>query len=257
MKITQLKTAITYFFLISSMQANAHVIQWLSQIQGEAGPVANHSSFSTKISTNGRYVAFGSSATNLIENDTNGSSDVFIKDLQTGQTSLVTSLSNGQQFLDFVSYLSKPTSDGRYVAFISDSNELPNSQGFANDLIYVKDLQTGTLTNHSEYGAGLYFDALNTFHFTDDAQYITFNTASQIDTLHDDFFSYQVYRKSLLTDEYELLSLSFDGTETADDFAYLVDVSDNGRYVLMRSEATNLTADVINNTMTIYSCEIL
>lgn len=238
---------LTLLPIFLTYQSDAKVIHWLSQVQGEAGSVANHSSFFSKISTNGRYVAFGSSATNLIENDTNENSDVFMKDLITGETTLVTTLSNNSQFADSVSYFSKPTSDGRYVAFISDGDELPSAQGFAKDHIYVKDLQTAVLTNHSEYGSGLFFDALNTFHMTDDAQFLTFNTYNQIDGLHGGSFEYQVYRKSLFTGMYELISISFDGNEVANDDTYLVDVSHNGRFILMRSEATNLTTAVINN----------
>src|SRR3954447_10852646 len=41
------------------------------------------------ISANGRYVAFVSPSTNLTVNDTNDTTDVFVRDRQTGQTILV------------------------------------------------------------------------------------------------------------------------------------------------------------------------
>src|SRR5437016_7171288 len=46
-------------------------------------------SVSPVISAGGRYVAFESEAANLVPNDTNGVSDVFVRDLQNGTTSLV------------------------------------------------------------------------------------------------------------------------------------------------------------------------
>ena len=45
-----------------------------------AGGQANGSSFSPAISANGRSVAFGSSSSNLVRGDTNGTFDVFVRD---------------------------------------------------------------------------------------------------------------------------------------------------------------------------------
>jgi hypothetical protein len=74
------------------------------------------------ISGNGRYVVFTSAASNLAKNDTNFSSDVFIRDLQTGSNSLVsvnsagTGSGYGNSTSPYVSY------DGRYVLFNNNSN---------------------------------------------------------------------------------------------------------------------------------------
>src|SRR5205814_3913331 len=55
----------------------------------------NGNSVSPVISTNGRYVLFESEASNLVTNDTNGFSDVFVRDLQTGTTTFVSVNSAG------------------------------------------------------------------------------------------------------------------------------------------------------------------
>jgi hypothetical protein len=209
--------------------------------------IANNTSISARISTNGRYVAFASAATNLVTGDHNGHTDVFLRDLQTGQTSLVTVHPDGRQLDTPVTAFSKPTSDGRFVAFVSDDDGLPNSNGNLDDHIYLKDLTTGLITNLSEYNSGLYFDTTGGVNLTDDAQYITFTSSDEIDPLQTSFRS-QVYRKNLNNGTYELLSISTDGLAVADDYTTLSGVSDNGRYVLMSSEATNLTTDVLNNT---------
>jgi Tol biopolymer transport system component len=49
------------------------------------------------ISGNGRYVAFGSDATNLVANDTNGDRDVFVHDLVTRRTRRVSVTASGGQ----------------------------------------------------------------------------------------------------------------------------------------------------------------
>src|SRR3712207_3259123 len=54
-----------------------------------SGNQATGGSGSPSISDDGRYVAFTSSATNLVANDTNDRTDVFVRDRQTGTTERV------------------------------------------------------------------------------------------------------------------------------------------------------------------------
>jgi Tol biopolymer transport system component len=75
------------------------------------------------ISANGRYVAFGSAAGNLVPGDTNGSYDIFIHDRSVGQTSRVSVASDGTQGNNMSVYPSVSAS-GRYVAFTSFANNL-------------------------------------------------------------------------------------------------------------------------------------
>jgi hypothetical protein len=58
---------------------SAHVTRRVSV--GPAGAQADSDSYEPVISANGRYVAFGSDATNLVAGDTNDSNDVFVRDL--------------------------------------------------------------------------------------------------------------------------------------------------------------------------------
>jgi len=61
------------------------------------GTQGNAASSSLSISADSRYVAFSSSATNLVTGDTNGMSDVFVHDRLTGNTSRVSVNSTGAQ----------------------------------------------------------------------------------------------------------------------------------------------------------------
>ncbi|PYJ56499.1 MAG: hypothetical protein DME24_22060 [Verrucomicrobia bacterium] len=105
----------------------------------------NGNSVSPAASTDGRYVVFESEASNLVANDTNGVSDVFMRDLQTGTTTLVSVNSagtggNGASTSPLIS------PDGRYVAFVSAAGNLvANDTNNAND-IFVRDLQNNTTT---------------------------------------------------------------------------------------------------------------
>ena len=106
------------------------------------GVQGNSQSFTPSISADGRYVAFASSASNLVGGDTNGTYDVFVRDLQGGTTVLVSAASsgaigNGQSLLPCIS------SSGRFVAFYSEATNLVPSDvnGFGD--IFLRDRLVG------------------------------------------------------------------------------------------------------------------
>ena len=87
------------------------------------GIQGNFKSYEPSISANGRYVTFSSDASNLVVGDANNSADVFVHDYFTKKTALVSVDSNGKQAL-LGGSLSVISSDGRYVAFTSQSTDL-------------------------------------------------------------------------------------------------------------------------------------
>lgn len=87
------------------------------------GTQGNDHSVSYRISADGRYVVFGSDATNLVPDDTNGQTDIFVHDQQTGETSRVSIASDGAQANNH-SYWSSLSADSRYITFHSDASNL-------------------------------------------------------------------------------------------------------------------------------------
>jgi Tol biopolymer transport system component len=94
------------------------------QARGESGSAA--------FSANGRYVAFTSTAPNLVAHDTNRAADVFLHDLRTGRTTRVSVSSAGRQ-TNRGSESSGPAigANGRYVAFTSTATNLVRVKGRA------------------------------------------------------------------------------------------------------------------------------
>ena len=87
------------------------------------------------LSADGRYVAFVSSASNLVPGDVNGMADLFVRDRQTGQTTLVSIANDGTQGNDRSSAQPSFSADGRYVAFSSRaSNLVPDDTNGAPDV---------------------------------------------------------------------------------------------------------------------------
>src|SRR5689334_14491654 len=81
---------------------------------------ANGDSPSTAGSRHGRYVAFQSAASNLVPADTNGASDIFVRDLRTSRTTRVSVSSSGRQS-NGDSVNPTMTAGGRYIVFESQA----------------------------------------------------------------------------------------------------------------------------------------
>ena len=118
-----------------------------------ANEEGNHDSFDPALSADGRYVAFGSRATNLVNADSNESEDIFVHDRQTGETTRVSVNSTGQQAKG-ASFGATLSADGRYVGFNSGADNLVTDDENATTDVFVHDRQTGQtqrLSLASEY----------------------------------------------------------------------------------------------------------
>ena len=106
------------------------------------GEQGNASSAGASISADGRFVAFASYATNLVPNDTNGTRDVFIRDMLMGTTRRVSVSTSGEQG-DGTSGIHSMSADARYVAFDSlAANLVADDTNGVRD-IFLHDCQTG------------------------------------------------------------------------------------------------------------------
>jgi hypothetical protein len=103
----------------------------------------NGDSFATGISSNGQYVLFESSASDLANGDTNNATDVFVRDLVNGTNFLVSVSTNGA-FGNGSSGSASITPDGHYVAFVSAASNLVADDSNGIQDIFVRDLQAGT-----------------------------------------------------------------------------------------------------------------
>lgn len=107
------------------------------------------------LSADGRFLAFSSNASDLVPDDTNGVPDVFVFDRQTTTTERVSvDASGGQATGGTASGAPSISSDGRYVAFVSDATNLvPVDTNNAAD-VFVHDRQTGAIERVSVDNAG-------------------------------------------------------------------------------------------------------
>ncbi|HZR16881.1 MAG TPA: hypothetical protein VFE51_06095 [Verrucomicrobiae bacterium] len=113
-------------------------------VLNENTPNGNSGMTGPSISADGRFVAFASDADDLVSNDTNGSRDVFVRDLVTGSNILVSVDLSGSANGNGVSYEPSITPDGRYVLFTSSATDLVAGDTNGAPDVFVRDLQSGT-----------------------------------------------------------------------------------------------------------------
>jgi Tol biopolymer transport system component len=112
---------------------------------GTNGVAADGFSREPSISADGRYVAFTSSADNLVAGDTNQASDVFVRDLQSATIALVSVSTSGTGPGNGSSYSPWISADGRYVLFHSLAQNLAAGSFIAGyESLFLRDLQLGT-----------------------------------------------------------------------------------------------------------------
>ena len=119
-----------------------------------AGARGNGPSRYPSISADGRYVAFGSSASNFDPADPDGGTDVFVRDMVANTTTLVSRVAGPNGIKPFGSGADDPaiSADGRLVAFrhvgtpIHPDDRRRLTFGDPGDDILLRDLQTETLT---------------------------------------------------------------------------------------------------------------
>jgi len=120
---------------------------------GVGGEESNGRSFVARISANGRFVAFGSAATNLVVDDTNGTLDIFVRDLKKGTTTIVSVASSGEQG-DVGSRRPTISANGRFIAFSSTASTLVDGDTVGGVEVYVHDRKKGRTTKGSVDSSG-------------------------------------------------------------------------------------------------------
>ena len=108
----------------------------------------NHS-LEAQITPDGRYVVFASVANNLVPLDSNGTYDIFRKDVQTGEILRVSTTGTGNQ-ASGDSRNPQISADGRYVIFVSKAGNLVAGDFNGAQDVFRKDLVTGQVIRLSE-----------------------------------------------------------------------------------------------------------
>jgi Tol biopolymer transport system component len=197
------------------------------------------------VSPDGGYVAFESAATNLSAEDDDSVTDVFLYEVATGVTTLVSRAADGST-ANGGSYAPAVSENGTFVAFESDADNVSNEDVDSVRNVFLRDMVAGTNTLVSRAkglngaaGDGDSFDPS----ISKDGRRIAF--ASNADNIFDDdrdvFTNVYVYEPQfkLLT---HVSRTSTTGTlsDPANGNSTEPVISDGGGFVAFTSTATNL-----------------
>src|SRR3954468_9860753 len=101
-----------------------------------------------------RFVAFSSWADNLVRNDANDNADIFVRDLQSGTTRLVSVASDGTQ-ANGPSFTPSISADGDVIAFRSDATNLVPNDTEGHGDVFVHTMSTGQTIRVSQKPSGI------------------------------------------------------------------------------------------------------
>ncbi len=219
---------------------------------------ADSDSFSPVISANGRYVAFESYADDLVDGDRNGAADVYVRDLWSGTTTLVSVNSSGTGAGDSDSFTPVLSVDGRYVAFTSYADDLApgDNNGMLN--VFVRDLATGVTFLVSANAAGASGnDSSDGPVLTPDGRYIAFTSYASDLVVGDSNGTQDVFLRDLLTGTTVLVSMGAGGAGSGNDASFLPALSADGRYVAFQSLASDLVAGDANGMSDVFVRDVV
>jgi len=218
---------------------------------GPGGTQANRGSLAPSISADGRYVAFHSSATNLVSGVTNGTTHIFVHDRQTGATTRVSVASDGTEG-NSVSIKPSISADGRYVAFQSIATNLVSGDTNGTQDIFVHDRQTGQTTRVSVASDGTEGNSgSNDPSISANGRYVAFQSQANNLVSGDTGFITDIFIHDRQTGVTTRVSIAFDGTE-ANNVSSAPSISADGRYIAFESNASNLVDGDTNGTQDIF-----
>jgi Tol biopolymer transport system component len=217
-----------------------------------SGSQSDNASQIATISADGRYVVFGSVASNLVVGDTNGAYDVFVHDLQTGTTTRVSVDSAGTEgnSKSGEGYIS---ADGRYVVFGSVASNLVVGDTNGIGDLFVHDMQTGTTTRSSLGSTGNQIAGnIKGFSISSNNRYIVFSSSDAGLVSGDTNGAYDVFVRDLQIASTIRLGQQILPIAPINNGSYTPSISSDNRYIVFVSQADNLVVGDTNNEADIF-----
>jgi Tol biopolymer transport system component len=212
------------------------------------GVEGNGDSSNPAISSDGRFVAFDSVASNLVAGDTNAVADVFVRDRQLGTTTRVSVGSEG----DGPSVNPSISAAGAVIAFESSATNLVAGDTNAAVDVFVRDLTASTTTRVSVGAGGAQGngDSVNAS-ISGDGLLVAFQSAASNLVTGDSNLTLDVFVRDRQLASTVRVSVDSGGTQGAG-ASTDPSISSDGRFVAFASAASNLVAGDSNLTLDVF-----
>lgn len=222
---------------------------------GGTGVGSGDNIFTTAVNYDGRYVAFYSISATLVAGDTNGHTDTFIQDTQTGTVTRLSVSTAGAEG-NGASTITSISDDGNYAAFASTATSLVLGDANGQNDVFIRNIQAGTTEFISVSSAEVQSDGLSDSpSISADGRYVVFRSDGDNLVAGDDKTVGDIFLRDTVAGTTILVSKSSDGTAGNGESSQGV-ISADGRFVVYTSYATNLVADDANGLADIFRYEI-
>ena len=203
------------------------------------------------LSTDGRFVAFLSPATNLVPGDTNGASDVFVKDREGGGIARA-SVSDGGGQASGGSGVASLSGNGRYIVFDSIAANLVLGDTNGMNDVFLHDRQSGKTVRVSVSSTEAQANDKCFASSVDLAPgYVAFESSATNLVDDDTNGRWDIFVRDLAAGTTERVSLSSTGMQSDGD-SLIPSISPDGRYVAFGSRAANLVPGDTNGAFDIF-----
>ena len=205
-----------------------------------SGGDANGESIESVISADGKFIAFSSTASNIVENDSNNASDVFLfsridKSIRLVSADISGHAGNGRSFTPSIS------ANGRYISFISRATNLVANGSNNEESVFLFDAHSNQIEKVSINSNGEEASKnSNGASISSDGRYVVFSSMASDLSSGDDASSQDVFLRDL--HRKTTRRITGPGTSGVQPFfgnSYEPSVSSGGEYVVFLTTSTN------------------
>ncbi len=216
------------------------------------GGWSNGNSGDAALSDDSRWIAFRSDASNLVDGDSNGEQDVFIHDRVSGETQRVSEGTNGRQG-NLRSFDPDVSSGGQLVAFTSYADNMAPKGDINNASdVFVHEVRSGrtyrvSVNSNLNAGNGNSFGPA----MSGNGRYISYTSESTNLVSGDHNHAADIFVYDRNARKTVRVTVASDGTEANATSAASI-ISNDGRYVVFTSDATNLVPGDTNGSKDVF-----
>ena len=197
-------------------------------------------SISPAISANGRWIAFQSSARNLVPDPIGRGANIYVHDVATGTTLLASRGVDGRA-IDVGTSFPAISADGRYVAFDANSTNLVRGDSNGADDVFVFNTKTLRTTRVSVGSHGRQANGPSGMpRLSSDGRFVAFQSFASNLVTNDTNGMTDIFVHDRLTGITKRVSVGVAGTQANDESAYHFTISPGGKLIAFTSLASNL-----------------